>query len=262
MASCDTLEKSQPCSNDTASSELLFQKLKSGKKEEIYKLIEEVMEPDSKKETKKDIKKIVKNKSHRLFDGRNIIKKVKTHCLKLFNVTIKKCADFKEKISSTNHRLKIYEKKKIYKIFKSDISKFRNKILLNQKMSSILKRFSYIDIHDKLNIKEEKKHIYNFLMNSTWMDILLYVKRAGVEACSPLFDGYHKLVDVSQKEVNEYMEYIDSASLIYTERVNLDKQYLKIYEPLVSKLTPQNNQNKCSFFQNEVFDFIKKFPCK
>ena len=84
--------------------------------QEIYELIEESSSEEQVKIKKQ--KKIPMVKNLNIFKGRNIIKKVKTHCLKIFYRTIKECADLKE-ILISSYRLKIYDKKQIYKIFKS-----------------------------------------------------------------------------------------------------------------------------------------------
>ena len=181
--------------------------------------------------------KVVKGKSSKalkLFEGRNVIKKVKTHCLKAFYKAIKNCTDLKETLVST-YRLKIYEKRHIYKTFKSDISKFRNKVLLNLKMRKIMKIFSNINIHDNSKIKPKKMIVYNFLMNSKWFEILNYVKRGSREMPKPDRSNQEKATDLTFSEVNEYLEYIRTGSSSYKERINLDKNYLLLFDNIIEE---------------------------
>jgi hypothetical protein len=241
--------------------DVYFNELKLGKRQDIYDLIEEVVEVEPKKELKEKKKKNPKYKNSKLFEGRNIIKKVKTHCLKIFYKTIKECIEMKEKVSP-NFRLKIYEKKNIYKIFKSDISKFRNKILLNIKMKKIIKVFSNINIHDNSNVKEEKRILFNFLMNCTWMDILLYVKRGNPDILAYYKNKPLKNADVASKEVNEYMDYIKNGTNNYKDRINLDRNYLDLYENLVTEYKFSKDLQKKDILYTEhaeVKEFIKNF---
>lgn len=255
---CDELGDLIAFSKETESP--FFKKLRHGKRQEIYDLIEEIIETEPKKEVKKKEIKI-RSRNSKLFEGRNIIKKVKTHCLKQFYKAVKDCADLKEKIS-TNFRLKIHEKKNVYKIFKSDISKFRNKVLLNHKMRVIMKNFSNININEKTQIKEGKKELYNYLMGCTWIDILNHVKHRTHELLpqnqkNP--DSTRKIIEVFPKEVNEYLDYIKNGSANYKERVNLDKNYLKIFDPIIQKNCDPVNDSV--LFQQDVFDLIKKHNC-
>jgi hypothetical protein len=226
-----------------------LQILRESKDPEIYNLIEEEIENDiPKKEPKEKIKRESNYKSTKLFEGRNIIKKVKTHCLKFFYKSIKECADLKEKVSN-NFRLKIHEKKNIYKIFKSDISKYRNKLLLKIPMRRIMKTFSNINISDNTFIKEDKKVIFDLLMNSQWSDILIYVKRRSKELTKFLKAKNIKASDITPKEVNEYLEYIKNGTNNYKDRINLDKSYLKLYEDIIDehndlKIKEENSMEK------------------
>jgi hypothetical protein len=257
MASCDSIKFNHE-SNPQKEFDMYMLKLRKGKKQEIYDLIEEPILVEPKKQNAKQIKKSNKTKNLKLFEGRNIIKKVKTHGLKLFNRILKQIANLKEKIPA-KFRLKLQEKKYIYKIFKSDISKFRNKILLNHKMKTIMKNFSNLNLHEGTKIKDDKKEYYDFLMNSTWLEILIYFKRKSKEIIlNDVKPG--KNIEITSKEVNEYLDYIKNGSSNYKERVNLDKNYLKLYEPIVS-MNPESSYQESMSFHQEVFDMICKHNC-
>jgi hypothetical protein len=197
----------------------------------------------------------------KLFEGRNVIKKVKTHCLKIFYNILKECAELKEKVS-TNFRLKIHEKKNIYKIFKSDISKYRNKLLLNLPMRKIVKTFSNININDSTKVKEGKHSLFNFLMNSRWIDLLYFVKRHNKDLMRAYPGNISKFSEITPKDVNEYLEYIKNGSNNYKDRINLDRNYLKLFEQIVNEGFKKQHEAELSnylLFTNEVNEFIINF---
>jgi hypothetical protein len=231
---------------------------KKPKIKEIYDLIEESSSDEeiqiiSKHKQKKENN----NKCLKLFEGRNVIKKVKTHCLKVFYRAIKDCTDLRETLIST-YRLKIYEKRMIYKTFKSDISKFRNKVLLNLKMRKIMGIFSNININDNSKIKPDKILVYKFLMNSTWYEILNYVKRNNKEIIKQ--DILNPISDISIAEINEYLEYIKSGSINYKERINLDKNYLSFFEKIIEGYQKYEYDNNNLENEKKIVErFFKKF---
>ncbi len=69
-------------------------------------------------------------------------------------------------------------------------------------------------------------------MNSTWIEILYYFKRKSKPIIMENDIRKEKKLDISPKHVNEYLEYIKASTSIYKERVNLDKNYLKLYDEL------------------------------
>ena len=229
-----------------------------GKLKEIYGLIEELSESDREIKVIK-IKKSNESKTSnsKLFEGRNIIKKVKTHCLKVFYRALKECTDSRETVIST-FRLKIHEKRIIYNMFKSDISKNRNKILLNLRMKKIMKMFSNININDPSKIKPLKKIIFNFLMNSKWIDIITYVKRGSKEILKILNGKACKLPEITIQEINQYLEYIRLGSNKFKVRVNLDKGYISFFENILNELKNAESEPDEKI---EINKYLKEYKC-
>ena len=226
-----------------------FNQIRNKKNKIIYDLIEESIENQPiVKENKIKLKKSFKNA--KLFKGRNVIKKVKTFCLKVAAKIIKDCNDSKEKVDNPLKR-KLNQKRNIYKILKSDISKFRNKALLSVPIGTIMRVFSNVSTDEAFILKEDKKFTFNYYMNSNYQDLLIYIKRRDTELSKIFEDKNNKISDVTMNEVNDYLDYIKQGQTNYKDRVNLDKHYIKIYENLIATFPQQES------FQN-YFDLNLK----
>jgi hypothetical protein len=182
--------------------------------------IESFTEPKKKKATQKTKKKF--------FEMRNIIKKVKTHGLKCFSKCLLSCMKSKSEIKSN---WKISEKKQIYKLFKSDICKSRNRAIINQPMKEIMKLFSNIKTDfPSFQIRESMALVYSFLLNMTWGDFLKYLKNENGEVNS-LIGSCDNTLNITSCDVRKYYEYINQG-VDYRKRSNVDDEYVNLFENL------------------------------
>jgi hypothetical protein len=184
-----------------------------------------------------------KKKNRNYFEGRNVIKKVKIHCLKVFYTLIKDCIDYKS-YGAGEYKLKLGEMNLIYQTFKYDISKYRNKVLLNLRMKDIMETFSNVNINEDTRIKEDKLLVFNFLMNCTWMDFLGLVKNENKELIDP-----EDLKDISEENITDYIKYIQKSSNRYKDRANLDDGYLRLYERIEERHLKEVRDSKMGINQ-------------
>jgi hypothetical protein len=172
-----------------------------------------------------------KKKNRNYFEGRNVIKKVKIHCLKVFYGLIKDCIDIKA-YGLGEFKLKLVDMNMVYQTFKYDISKYRNKVLLDLRMKDIMLTFSNVNItEDSTKIKEDKQMFFNFLMNCTWLDFLLFVKHG----CNELFVADDPLREISEENIRDYINYVQKSSNRYKDRANLDDGYLRLYDKILGR---------------------------
>jgi hypothetical protein len=197
----------------------------------------------------------VKKKNRHYFEGRNIIKKVKIHCLKIFYVIIKECID-QRAYSIGEYKLKLGDMNMIYQTFKYDISKFRNKILLNLRMKDILAIFSNVNINDDTRVKGDRKFLFYFLMNCTWLEFLVFVKHENMELLS-LFEE-EVLKDISASNILDYIKYVQKTSNRYKDRANLDNNYLHLYDTVIMECKNQLIKEKINT-KLEIDSFMLSF---
>jgi hypothetical protein len=236
-----------------------YQILRNNKKTHIYNLIEESLNKDLKKVSSKNVpsRKCIPKKSGKYSHVRNTVKKVKIFCLKFFKLLLKDCIepDKKQKVKfKSNDEQKIL----MFNTFKCDISKCRNKLLLNQPMKIIIETFSNFNCEILEEIKPEKKPFFYFLINSKWKDLVNYIKMETTE----IFEFFYpkKILNwLSLDEINEYLKYIESGPYILKKRINEDVNYLNLYERFVY---PDNKKN-ISFsnddkhFQDQFIEFLE-----
>jgi hypothetical protein len=176
------------------------------------------------------------------YNEKFLIKKVKTRCFKIYFRLLFKCT------SSTldKSKLKIQKKKEIFKLFKSDVCKSRNRAILYTPMRVLLSLFSNICV-EGLPIKKEKNNSHEYLMNLTWEEFLYHVKRKNCE----LFCKEEEFVDpvVTSAEIAEFFSYINSMTK-YKPR-NIDMSYSNLYNLV--------RNDKSVFIDDEINLFIQNY---
>jgi hypothetical protein len=197
------------------------------------------------KKTQKN-KKPQKNKK-KFFEMRNVIKKVKTHGLKSFSKCLLSCMRSKNEIKSN---WKLFNKKKTYKLFKSDICKSRNRSILYQPMREIMRVFSNIDIDlSTFHVKESMTHVYHFMLNITWDEFLHYLKTDNQEI-NNLVGSSDNTLKVTSSDVRRYYEYINQG-VDYKKRSNIDDEYVNLYEGLNEIIkSEQDEKSQIDVFLN------------
>jgi hypothetical protein len=219
-----------------------FQILRENKKKRIYNLIEESLNKGFKKVISKYVvpsKKCDQKKSEKYFQGRNTVKKVKIYCLKIFKQLLKHCfeADYYKL-----KQLKPDDEQEplMYIIFKSDISKYRNKLLLEQPMKTIIQTFCNLNLENLEKVKHEKKSFFYFLINSKWRDFISYIRMETQEIFE--FSSRKNINSILRREeIDQYLNYIESGSNILKKRINVNSNYLKLYEKFIHPLINKNN---------------------
>jgi hypothetical protein len=176
-------------------------------------------------------KKTPKNKK-KFFEMRNVIKKVKTHGLKCFSKCLLSLTKSKNEIKS---KWKVAYKKQTYKLFKSDICKLRNRLILNLPMKDIMRVFSNMDINIPFEfIREGMNHVFKFLINITWDQLLNYLKNDNSEI-SILLGKSDSTLRLTKSHVRKYYEYINHG-VDYKKRSKMDDDYVNLYETLKENL--------------------------
>jgi hypothetical protein len=177
-------------------------------------------------ETQNSIKKKRKGrkKMKESYNEKFLVKKVKTRCFKIFFKLLNKCIQ----LNVTRSEWKIDEKKNIFKLFKSDVCKARNREILKVSMRNLISVFSNVNMNE-ITIREDKKNKFNYMMNIHWEEFLKYIKRDCYEFKEDVWQN-----EVSGNEIDEYFKYINSLTK-YKERY-IDQTYSNLYKGLVKKI--------------------------
>jgi hypothetical protein len=184
-----------------------------------------------------------RKRTKKLFEGRNIIKKVKTHCLKIYFTLVKSLMIHKgvfETVMMSAH------KNKILRLFKSDISKTRNKSLLDLSMSKIIKLLMNVDLMELIYyVRTEKILKFKFLLNCSWRDFLFYIGHRSKELWGPkeAKSKESQIFKLNLKDINEYLRYVENSTKIYKDRVRVDEEYLDIFKIIKRDGEIVNNSN-------------------
>jgi hypothetical protein len=173
---------------------------------------------------------------------RNIIKKVKTHGFKFFTrclLALTSVRNYHRKNSKT-----------IYKLFKSDICKSRNRCILDFTMKQLLLTFSTVDMEYLNSSLRKDKLTFNFLMNLTWGEFLRLIRNQNQEIRG-LMGERQRSIKITPSDVKKYYEYIYQG-IDYKTRTTTDDSYIKLYSNLES-------QNVKFEQQDLVDDFINSY---
>jgi hypothetical protein len=155
------------------------------------------------------------------YNEKFMVKKVKTRCFKIFFKLLNKCIH----LNVTRSKWKINEKKEVFKLFKSDVCKSRNREILKVSMKKLITVFSNVNMKE-ITIREDKINKFKYLMNIKWEEFLHYIKRRGNEFREDVWND-----EVKSSEINEYFKYINSMTK-YKER-KIDPCYSNLYKELV-----------------------------
>ena len=177
--------------------------------------------------------KKVKNKiilsSRTYFKHRNLIKKVKINCINIYEKLLNSCLN----IEKSFFNIGVPKKKKVRDVlryFKSDISKYRNNLLLQIPMNDLISLFCNFTFLDEYIIKEKKLKL-NFLLNISWKEFILYLKNSNNE----LTIGVKDLIKISKKEFEIFFNYIVNINYAYDLRPNVDNLYANNLDKILNK---------------------------
>ncbi len=177
--------------------------------------------------------KKVKNKiilsSRTYFKHRNLIKKVKINCINIYEKLLNSCLNVEKSIFNIG----VPKKKKVRDVlryFKSDISKYRNNLLLQIPMNDLISLFCNFAFLDEYIIREKKLKL-NFLLNITWKEFILYLKNSNNE----LTIGVKDLIKISKKEFEIFFNYIVNINYAYDLRPNVDNLYANNLDKILNK---------------------------
>ena len=204
--------------------------------------------------TEKKYKKIsdkLKISSRTYFKHRNLIKKVKTNCINVFEKLISNCLAIDQSIFTFAGKNK--KKRDVLRYFKSDISKLRNFFLLTIKMKDLISLFCDFDFRlYKKYVVKDKENLLNFLLNLTWKEFLLYLKNDN----KIIKNGIENLVKINNKDFDIFFNYILEINYSYDLRPSVDSLYANNLEKILAKSVQLNNEIQR---QNDFFLFIKNY---
>ena len=199
--------------------------------------------------TEKKYKKIsdkLKITSRTYFKHRNLIKKVKTNCINIFEKLISNCLSIEQSIFSFAKNKK---KRDVLRYFKSDISKLRNFFLLKIKMS-LFCDFDF-SLYKKYIISD-KEYKLNFLLNLTWKEFLLYLKNNN----QIITNEIENLIKINNKDFDIFFNYILEINYTYDLRPSVESLYANNLEKIINKSVQLNNEIQR---QNDFFNFILNY---
>ena len=203
--------------------------------------------------TEKKYKKIsdkLKITSRTYFKHRNLIKKVKTNCINIFEKLISNCLSIEQSIFSFAKNKK---KRDVLRYFKSDISKLRNYFLLKIKMKDLISLFCDFDFSlYKKYIISDKEYKLNFLLNLTWKEFLLYLKNNN----QIITNEIENLIKINNKDFDIFFNYILEINYTYDLRPSVDSLYANNLEKIINKSVQLNNEIQR---QNDFFNFILNY---
>ena len=203
--------------------------------------------------TEKKYKKIsdkLKITSRTYFKHRNLIKKVKTNCINIFEKLISNCLSIEQSIFSFAKNKK---KRDVLRYFKSDISKLRNFFLLKIKMKDLISLFCDFDFSlYKKYIISDKEYKLNFLLNLTWKEFLLYLKNNN----QIITNEIENLIKINNKDFDIFFNYILEINYTYDLRPSVDSLYANNLEKIINKSVRLNNEIQR---QNDFFNFILNY---
>ena len=203
--------------------------------------------------TEKKYKKIsdkLKITSRTYFKHRNLIKKVKTNCINIFEKLISNCLSIEQSIFTFAKNKK---KRDVLRYFKSDISKLRNYFLLKIKMKDLISLFCDFDFNlYKKYIISDKEYKLNFLLNLTWKEFLLYLKNNN----QIITNEIENLIKINNKDFDIFFNYILEINYTYDLRPSVDSLYANNLEKIINKSVQLNNEIQR---QNDFFNFILNY---
>ena len=201
------------------------------------------------------------NPSQKSFTYRNLLKKIKTRCIKHYEKLISKCIINPQKFSFYN--LEEQDARTILRFFKSDISRPKNRILLNTSMKRFLSKFIGELKLTNLKIKATHKHTFHILNNITWKDFLCCLKY-NIKNINFVSNEKDNAI-INKENFDIFFDYINSIKekYSYVTKKTWNKTYLHFIEQLEEEekqktLTNSNELNEIESnksFQQFLLDF-------
>ncbi len=192
----------------------------------------------------------LKISSRTYFKHRNLIKKVKTNCINIYEKLINSCLFIEQPIFSINYS-KNKRKRDVLRYFKCDISKLRNYLLLKIPMIKLISLFSdYEFTQNSIDVKKQNK--LNLLLNMTWKEFMLHLRNDNKDITS----GIEGLIKVNKKYFAIFFNYVLEINYSYDLRPSVDSLYANSLNKILSfniKYTNDDNLKK------NTIDCIKEF---
>lgn len=191
----------------------------------------------------------LKVSSRTYFKHRNLIKKIKTNCINLYEKIINTCLKKEWAFSLSNSRNK--RKRDVLRYFKCDISKLRNFLLLEIPMKRLISLFSDFSF-DESNMLESKEDKLNLLLNMTWKEYLLYIKNE----VKIITEDMEPLMKISRKDFDIFFNYVLEINYSYDLRPNVDSLYAKSLEKILEYTVKPVSEEVC---KKDLNNYIQSF---
>lgn len=192
----------------------------------------------------------IKVSSRTYFKHRNLIKKVKTNCINIYEKILNSCLHINQPLFTINTG-KNKRKRDVLRYFKCDISKLRNYLLLNIPMKEIVSLFSDFQINDNAIIKG-KKHKVMFLLNMTWKEFMLAIKNNVKE----IVQGMENVIKITKKDFDIFFNYVLEINYSYDLRPSVDSLYANSLDKILNEGMKYKNEEE---LKRETNEFILMF---
>ena len=199
-----------------------------------------------KRERKSKKKKVCQ--SQKSFKYRNLIKKLKTHCIKIFEKIIKTCLRYPHTFSLYN--LKSKQSRLFFRYFKSDISKQKNKILMNTQIKYLLSKFIGQATLSNLQIKSEMKNLFNYLTNLRWKEFLFLLKYDPNNLMLPYLVKNSVLINVDNLNILYDYIYSEQENPSNCAKRTINAEYLAFIKEIPSQNEEDIDLNDFSITSN------------
>ena len=192
--------------------------------------------------------------SRTYFKHRNLIKKVKTNCINVYEKIINSCLNLTQPLFSLGSG-KNKRKRDVLRYFKCDISKLRNYLLLNIPMKNIISLFSDFQLNENYII-EKKRMKLNMLLNITWKDFMLCLKNDIKEVTK----GFEAQIKITQKDFDIFFNYILEINYVYDLRPSVDSLYANSLDKIlcfgVKELTEEERRKEMNEYLSSFKGFV------
>jgi len=192
----------------------------------------------------------LKISSRTYFKHRNLIKKVKTNCINIYEKLVNSCLLIEQPIFSINYS-KNKRKRDVLRYFKCDISKLRNYLLLQIPMIKLISLFSdYEFTQNSIDVKKQNK--LNLLLNMTWKEFMLHLRNDNKDITS----GIEGLIKVNKKDFDIFFNYVLEINYSYDLRPSVDSLYANSLEKILSFNIQYTNDGN---LKKNTINCIKEF---
>ncbi len=188
--------------------------------------------------------------SRTYFKHRNLIKKVKTNCINVYEKIINSCLNLTQPLFSLGNG-KNKRKRDVLRYFKCDISKLRNFLLLNIPMKNIISLFSDFQLNENYII-EKKRLKLQLLLNMTWKDFMVCLKN-GVKEVT---EGFEAQIKVTKKDFDIFFNYILEINYVYDLRPSVDSLYANSLDKILCFGVKDSTEEQR---KKEMIDYLSSF---